>query len=259
MHFSERDHVILDLIEIAGFATFQELSDKLPVSPATLRRDLERLHQAGKLARVRGGARLPDVVRNSTPDLPAVPFHSNINQSRKEKAAIGRAATGLCRPGDAVIIDGGSTTLQMCPHLEELGLEVLTNSLDVAGILLQQPNTGVVIPGGVVFREQNIVLSPFEDVAPRNFRASRMFMSCAAISHYGLMQSDVLLAQAQRQLLAVADELVVLADSGKFTASAGYAVCKLSRVATLITDIGIAPACEDLIRNAGIRLIKVDI
>ncbi len=257
MHASDRDQVILNLLDVGGFLSFQELSNKLPVSPATLRRDLERLHQAGKLSRVHGGARLSNAARNATAQLLGVPFHANVNRARKEKAAIGRAAAAICRSGDAVIIDGGSTTLQMCPHLENLGLQVLTNSLHIAGILLQQPNTNVSIPGGMVFREQNIVLDPFEGVALRNFRASRMFMSCAAISHFGLMQSDIILMQAERQLLAIADELVVLADSEKFTAAAGYAVCELSRVATLITDIGLAPAHDDLIRSAGIQLIKV--
>ena len=66
--------------------------------------------------------------------------------------------------------------------------------------LLQQPNTGVSIPGGVVFREQNIVLDPFVDASPRSFHASRMFMGTAAVSRHGLMQSDIILVQAERKL-----------------------------------------------------------
>jgi len=258
MHATERDRVILNLLEEQRFVSFRELSRRLSASAATLRRDLERLQDQGKLKRVRGGAQLGAEQEIGGFHLQGVPFHENVGRNRAAKEAIGRAAAALCRPGEAVIIDGGSTTLQMCPHLEPLKLQVLTNSLHIVGALLQQPGTGVSIPGGVVFREQNIVLDPFVDASTRSFHASRMFMGTAAVTRFGLMQSDIILVQAERKLLNLADQLVVLVDSGKFTASAAHQLCDLSRVHTLVTDNRIADTAAKMIADAGVKLIVVD-
>jgi DeoR family transcriptional regulator, ulaG and ulaABCDEF operon transcriptional repressor len=260
MHATERDRVILGLLEERGFVSFRELSQRLSASPATLRRDLERLQEAGKLNRVRGGAQLGATAQAADrAHLQGVPFHENINRNRTAKEAIGLAAAKLCRPGEAVIIDGGSTTLQMCSHLETLGLQVLTNSLHIVSALLQQPNTGVSIPGGVVFREQNIVLDPFDNSAERGFHATRMFLGAAAVTRHGLMQSDIILVQAEHKLLSQADELIALVDSSKFTASAGHLLCELTRVNILITDSHVTDTSVKMVESYGVKLIIVDI
>jgi len=258
MHATERDWVILNLLDERGFVSFQELSRRLDASPATLRRDLDRLQVDGKLVRVRGGAQPNTTGRDGGLHLQGVPFHENINRNRAAKEAIGKAAAALCRPGDAVIIDGGSTTLQMCPDLEPLGLQVLTNSLHIVSALLQQPNTRVSIPGGVVFREQNIVLDPFDDTSTRSFHASRMFVGAAAVNRHGLMQSDIILVQAERKLLALTEELIALVDSSKFHASAGHMLCELAKVNTLITDSDIDDTSAKILEDAGVRLVIAD-
>lgn len=258
MHAAERDRVILNLLEEQRFVSFRELSRRLSASAATLRRDLERLQEAGKLKRVRGGAQIGPDAENVGFHLQGVPFHENVNRNRSAKEAIGKAAAELCKPGEAVIIDGGSTTLQMCPHLEALKLQVLTNSLHIVSALLQQPNTGVSIPGGVVFREQNIVLDPFSDATTRTFHASRMFIGAAAVMRHGLMQSDIILVQAERKLLSLADEVVALVDSSKFNASAGHQLCELDRVGTLITDNRVDPEAARMVEGAGVELVVVD-
>lgn len=258
MHATERDRVILNLLEEQRFVSFRELSRRLSASAATLRRDLERLQEAGKLKRVRGGAQIGADNDVTGFHLQGVPFHENVNRNRSAKEAIGKAAAQLCRPGEAVIIDGGSTTLQMCPHLEPLKLQVLTNSLHIVSALLQQPNTGVSIPGGVVFREQNIVLDPFVDATTRTFHASRMFIGTAAVTRHGLMQSDIILVQAERKLLNLADHLIALVDSSKFSASAAHQLCELARVHTLITDKNIDSTSAKMVEAAGVELITVD-
>ncbi len=256
MHATERDRVILGLLDEKGFVSFRELSRRVTASPATLRRDLERLQSGGRLVRVRGGVQPAGGVDHmSNHHLQGVPFHENINRNRAAKEAIGKAAAELCRPGDAVIIDGGSTTLSMCPHLEALKLQVLTNSLHIVSALLQQPSTGISITGGVVFREQNVVLDPFDQTDTRVFHASRMFVGAAAVTRHGLMQSDIILVQAERKLLSQADELVALVDSTKFAAAAGHLLCELSRVYILITDSNIDAASARMIESAGVKLI----
>jgi len=262
MHAAERERLILQLLQQRGFIAFQELDAQIEASPATLRRDLEKLESAGQIVRVRGGARLATEAAASGPEevrqLGGIPFHQNVQRHLPAKKAIGRAAAALCRAGESVIIDGGSTTLQMCAHLETLGLQVLSNSLHIINALLPQSGTRIAIPAGTVFREQNIVLSPFDDDGMSRYRASRLFMGAASIGRHGAMQTDVILAQAERRLLERADELVVLVDSSKFLAPAGHVVCELAEIDVVITDSGIRDADRRMLERAGVKVLITD-
>ena len=254
MHVEDRERTILAMLEHRGFVTFRELDKRLSASPATLRRDLERLALAGRIVRVHGGAKMPDAV---TTGLTGVPFHENIKKNAAAKAAIGKAAAELCRPGESIIIDGGSTTLQMCPHLEGLELQVVTNSLHIVSALFPQPKTRVYLPAGAVFREQNIVLSPFEDDGTSHYQASKIFIGAAGVGPRGLMQTDVILLQAERRLMARASSVVLMVDSSKFRVSGGQAVCELRSIGTVITDEGISEKDARMVKRAGAKLIVV--
>jgi DeoR family ulaG and ulaABCDEF operon transcriptional repressor len=259
MHAAEREQLILTLLEARGFVAFQDLDSRVDASPATIRRDLDKLETAGKIVRVRGGARLvrQEAAGGGGPQLSGVPFHENMSRNLSAKQAIGRAAAQLCRNGDSIIIDGGSTTLQMCPHLENLSLQVLTNSLHIVSALLPQQKTSILIPAGTLFREQNIVLSPYEDDGMSQYRASRLFMGAAAVGQHGVMQTDVILVQAERRLIGLADELVLLVDSSKLEGQTGHAVCALGDVAVMITDDGISDAAAAMIEASVQRMIVV--
>jgi len=257
MHAEERDSLILDLIGKTGFVSFKSLEATIPASPATLRRDLDRLEDKGVIQRVRGGARLVEEAseRNDMQSLAGVPFHENIDRNRKQKEAIGRAAAGLCKPGESIIIDGGSTTLQMCRHLAGLNLQVLSNSLHVVSALLPQPGTRIAVPGGSVFREQNIILGiGGEECMPRVY-APRLFMGAAFVGAQGVMQADVVLAAAERQMIDRAEWVALLVDSSKFTAPSGSVVCELSELDVIVTDAAISEAHARMIEQAGVELI----
>src|SRR5579872_6078958 len=232
MHATQRDAEILRLLQSQGFVSFRQLSTRLDASSATIRRDLERLEGEGRISRVRGGARLagPDAEK-----LVGTPFELNRTRQAAQKAAIGRAAAAFCRPGEAVIIDGGTTTFAMCSHLAGLELQVLTNSLHIIGELIPQAGTRLAAPGGQIFREQNIILSPFEDDGLSRYHAAKMFMGAAAVGPRGLMQADVVLIQAEQKLMNRADQLVVLVDSSKFRTSASFVVCGLGAIDAVVT------------------------
>jgi DeoR family ulaG and ulaABCDEF operon transcriptional repressor len=258
MHASEREKAILELLRQRGFIAFRELEKQLDASPATLRRDLERMANEGHIARVRGGARLATrKARTSGPptNLSGVPFHENVALRRAEKEAIGRAAAGLCKPGRAIMIDGGSTTLQMCRHLEGLKLQVLTNSLHIVSALLGQAGTRVLVPGGSVFREQNIILSASgDDLMPR-FHAPQLFMGAAAVGTQGVMQADVVLVAAERRLIERAEQVILLVDSSKFQHSSGNVVCELKDVDIVVTDRGLDSKHRAMLEAARIKVV----
>jgi DeoR family ulaG and ulaABCDEF operon transcriptional repressor len=183
MHATERERLILATLAPNGFVTYRDLEARLGASPATIRRDLAKLESDGRIVRVHGGARLAEAEgeqRQAGQNLAGTPFELAITRNLPAKQAIGRAAAALCQVGQAVMIDGGTTTLQMCPYLAGLDLQVLTNSLHIVDALLPQPGTRILVPSGTVFREQNIILAPAgEDSMPR-FHAPRLFMGAAA-------------------------------------------------------------------------------
>lgn len=261
MHANEREALILSLLSARSFVSFRDLEARVDGSPATIRRDLERLAQSGKLSRVRGGIKLVDGSTPS-PQLPApslhltgVPFHENIARNRAAKEVIGRAAAALCTPGEGVMIDGGSTTLQMCPNLAGLNLQVLTNSLHIVSALIGQAGTRVLVPSGAVFPEQNIILSVFGDDGMPSFHAPKLFMGAAAVGAQGLMQADVVLVAAERRLIERADEIIVLVDSSKFDGPSGHVVCGLDQIDVIVTDDRINSTAVTDIENAGVKLI----
>lgn len=259
MHATERESFILNLLVDKGFVSFRELEQKLEGSPATIRRDLERLDNEGKLVRVRGGAKLTGAAKpardQSSLRLGGTPFDENIARNLDEKKKIGKAAADLCRPGEAIMMDGGTTTLQMCPYLDGLGLQVLTNSLHIVLSLLGQPDTRVLVPSGAVFREQNIILPVFGEDGMPQFHAPRLFMGAASIGARGLMQADVVLVAGERRFIERAEQIIVLADATKFEAPSGNVVCPLEEINMIITDERLTDRAAAFIEAAGVKLL----
>jgi DeoR family transcriptional regulator, ulaG and ulaABCDEF operon transcriptional repressor len=261
MHVSEREILILSLLGERGFVSFRDLEKRVNGSPATIRRDLERLAREGQLVRIRGGVKSgsgsapPTNALASALHLAGVPFHENIARNHAEKEAIGQTAAALCKPGEGVMIDGGSTTLQMCPHLAGLNLQVLTNSLHIVSALINQNGTRILVPSGAVFPEQNIILSVFGDDGMPRFHAPKLFMGAASLGPAGLMQADIVLVAGERRLIERADEIVVLVDATKFDGPSGNVVCALDEIDVIITDDRITDAAAQMIDRAGVRLI----
>jgi DeoR family ulaG and ulaABCDEF operon transcriptional repressor len=267
MHSAERERLILEYLDRQGFVSFQDLERRVEASPATIRRDLERLTSAGLITRVRGGAKRAQGTKSAEspaaadpvrPGLTGVPFHENIHRNRPQKEAIGRAAAKLCTAGEAIMIDGGSTTLQMCQHFADLNMQVFTNSLHIVNALLQQAGTRVLVPAGQVFREQSIILSAAGDDGMPRFHAPKLFMGAASLGAAGLMQADIILVVAERRLMDRADEIIVLVDSSKFDGPSGHVVCPLEELDAVVTDSGISPEHTRMLERAGVRLVIAD-
>jgi DeoR family transcriptional regulator, ulaG and ulaABCDEF operon transcriptional repressor len=261
MHANERETLILSLLNERGFVSFRALEKCISSSPATIRRDLERMGAEGLLVRVRGGIKAvsgspqtPNALASAL-HLAGVPFHENIARNAEEKRAIGKAAAALCMPGEGVMIDGGSTTLQMCPHLGGLTLQVLTNSLHIVSALINQAGTRILVPSGAVFPEQNIILSVFGDDGMPRFHAPKLFMGAASIGPAGLMQADIVLVAGERRLIQRADEIIVLVDATKFDGPSGNVVCALEEIDTIITDDRVSDATVQMIERAQVNLV----
>ena len=147
----------------------------------------------------------------------------------------------------------------MVHYLNQKIMAVFTNSFPIAEHLLKHSKNVVTLPGGTIYREQNIILSPFENDMTQNFSAKRMFTSTQAISPFGIMESDPLLILAEQKLLSQAEELIVLADSSKFKQHSSLVLCKLARIAMVITDDGISDREAAIITDAGVKLNIVSV
>jgi DeoR/GlpR family transcriptional regulator of sugar metabolism len=253
MHERERHKLILSAVQERPVVTVAELVDMTGTSEATIRRDIGALHVAGRLRRVRGGAEA--LHPPQTVGIAGRPFSVNEGVNIDKKRVIARAAVELCEDGESIIINGGTTTFQMVHHLARRRIQILTNSFPIAEHLLRNSKNTITVPGGAIYREQNIILSPFENDVTRNFYAHRMFMGAQGVSPIGVMEGDPLLIQAEQKLIDQAEELVLLVDSSKFSSRSSLILCPLERLHTIITDDEIEMRDAKLVEQLGVRLI----
>lgn len=253
MRQPQRHREIVRILDRQPLASVNDLCAALKASPATVRRDLKALAAEGHIRRIHGGAEPAEAPGH----LSGTPFSRNLLTKVSEKKAIARAAAGLCADGESIIMDAGSTTYFMCPHLKGRGVQVLSNSIPIAQDLIGDPSVRLHVPGGEIFREQNIILSPFANDGTSQYSATKMFLGAAAISAKGLLQTDTILIQAEQRLMERAEELIVVVDSSKFSADANLILCSLDCIDRLVTDTGINEASVAMLESAGIDVIQV--
>lgn len=257
MHEKERHRIILSVVQEKPVATVLELVELTDSSEATIRRDIAALHMQKRLRRVRGGAEAinpPQFV-----GLAGRPYSVNETINIRKKQAIAKEAVNLCNDGDPIIINGGTTTFQMVHLLTNRRMQVFTNSFPIAEHLLKHSKNTVMLSGGTIYREQNIILSPFDNDVTRNFYARCMFMGAQGLGPLGLMEADPLLIQAEQKLIDQADELIVLADSSKFKKRSSLILCGLKRIATIITDSEIEDHVAQMLEDAGVQLVVAEV
>lgn len=256
MHETERHRVILASVQSRPVATVAELCDVTGSSEATIRRDIAALHVQGRVRRVRGGAEAINPPAQG--GLIGRPFSVNETINMAQKRAIARLAAEMCADGEPIIINGGTTTYQMVHHLVSKRLSVFTNSFAIAEFLIHNSRNSVIIPGGTIYREQNVILSPFGGVVAGHFYAKRMFIGCQGIGPYGLMEADPMVVQSELALIGQAEELVLLADSSKFSGRSSLILCGLDRIAAVITDSGVRDEDRQMLETAGVRLFVAE-
>ena len=253
MHERERHKLILNAVQERPVATIAELVELTATSEATIRRDISALHIQGRLRRVRGGAEAlhpPQFL-----GIAGRPFKVSEAVNVEKKRAIAEAAVALCADGDSIIMNAGTTTFQMVHFLSASRLQVMTNSFMIAEHLIKHTRNNVMVPGGLIYREQATILSPFDDDVTKNFFAHRMFMGAQGVGRLGVMERDPLMVQGERKLIEQAEQLVVLVDSSKFLQRSSLIVCPLESVHTIITDDGVSDDVAAMIEAAGVKLI----
>ncbi len=252
MLVEERRQKVLDLVGRRGFVALADLAKSIEVSESTIRRDLEHLHQQGVLKRTHGGA----IYVGDGLTLPAL--EERTGSQVEEKRAIGRAAASLIGDGDAILLDGGTTTLEVARRLIGKRIQIVTNSLPIANLFASNHETDLVMLGGYVYPKTGVALGPLTVRMMENIHVQKAILSVGGITAKGLFNSNLLLVETEQQMMRCADEVVVVADHTKIGRQALAYLCDLAAIDTIVVDSGVTPQQEEIIGKADIRLIKVE-
>lgn len=249
MLVEERRQRVLDLVSQRGFMSLTDLASAIQVSESTVRRDLEYWHQQGSLRRTHGGV----MFIGDGNGLPAL--EERATRQLEEKKAIARAAVERMRDGDAILLDGGTTTLEVARALQGRSLQVVTNSLPIAMLFAASRETDLILLGGYVYPKTGVALGPLTIRSLPDVHVNQAVMSCSGITARGLFNSNLLLVETQRAMMRCADEVVVVADHTKVGRPALAFLCETAEIDTLIVDSGINATQRELLAASDVRLI----
>ncbi len=239
---------LLELVSKQGFATLDQLTRALGVSESTVRRDLEALDLAGSVKRTHGGA----VYSGELRAMPA--FEDRTQTAAAEKRAIGRATAALIEDGDTVLLDGGTTTLEVARAIQGRRLQVVTNSLPIAQLLASSQQTDLILIGGYVYPRTGVAMGPLAVATMQEIRVRKAILGAGGIVADGIYNSNLLLVETERQMMACGQEVLIVADQTKFGRLALAKLCGLDEVHRLVTDPGIPPEFRPILEAAGVQV-----
>jgi DeoR/GlpR family transcriptional regulator of sugar metabolism len=245
----ERRQKVLDLVSRRGFVALADLAQAIEASESTIRRDLDFLNQLGVLKRTHGGA----IYLGDGTTLPAL--EDRTGSQVDEKRAIAKVAARYIGDAEAILLDGGTTTLEVARQLVSRPLQIVTNSLPIANLFASSRETDLVMLGGYVYPRTGVALGPLTVRMMEDIHVHRAILSVGGITAKGLFNSNLLLVETERQMMRCADEVVVVADHTKIGRQALAFLCELSTIDTLIVDGPLTQDQRQLIEQAGVRLI----
>ena len=230
----------------AGTSGVAELAAKFGVSEMTVRRDLGELARAGKLQRVRGGA-------IGVPNEP--PFAETAIERIGAKDRIGTAAAELIEEGTTVMIDIGTTTLQLARKLHGRRITVITTSLAVFEELYRDPAITMILPGGIVRRNYLSLVGPITKSSLSQLRADIMFLGTSGVDYdLAVWDSTMIEVPVKRAMIDASRSVVLLADCAKFGGDGLVRVCNGVELDRVVTDVPLGAAYQEAISSAGLAV-----
>jgi DeoR/GlpR family transcriptional regulator of sugar metabolism len=256
MLIAERQSLLQELIASRGMIDLETLAAELRVSQSTVRRDVDALVQRGLVTRTHGGVVWVGE-RDNGPSSSVRPyaFDQRMDYQVQGKQRIARAARDLVRPGDTILLDGGTTTYYLARELVGVPLQLVTNSLPIANLFLNDEHVELVVVGGLLYPRYGVLLGPTAEHALESIHPKTLFFSVAGIHDGSLYNQNLLLVQSERRMMHQAQRVVLLADQSKFAQQALSRLCGLDQIDTIVTDE--PPTTEDQarIQDAGCELI----
>lgn len=246
----DRQKRIASLIRERGVMRASELTDLFGVTDETIRRDLAHLAEVGIVRRLHGGAVAEHTREESN-------FDRRRREHQAEKVAIARAAAAYITDGSTIIIDSGTTTVQLARELKDRrDLVVVTNAVTNAVELMDNPNVTVVLTGGVI---RPATFGAVGEMAVANLselRVDQVYLAISGISiEGGLTYPSFEEAAVKRAMIASASEVILLVDSSKFGRDSMVRVAPLELVTRIITDPGVDRQMVDHLHDIGVELV----
>jgi len=240
-----------ELIRGKGVIRVEEICSRLRVSPATVRRDLDQLEEAGTIRRVHGGA----VSVESRLEEPL--FDDKASIAEREKHHIAQAALQFVEPGDTIYLDGGSTVLEFAQLLHDrTNLTVVTNSLRAAHELAGR-GPRLILIGGELRRLSQTMVGPLTRCILQGLHLDKAFMGTIGLSlKEGLTTTDPSEAYTKELVMSQARQVILLADSGKAGKVAFASAGHLEKVHVFVTDKALDKNFAKELIKKGIKVIK---
>ncbi|MCE7007888.1 DeoR/GlpR family DNA-binding transcription regulator [Kibdelosporangium philippinense] len=246
----QRRHAeILRCLTQDGSASVTALCAQLATSAATIRRDLIWLEREGVLTRVHGGAVLsPSHER---------PFERVASEDCGAKDAVAKAAASLVHDGESVLLDIGTTTHRLAAHLRGREITVLTSNLAVYEELADDNSVELILLGGVVRRNYRSMVGFLTEDALRQVRVDRVFLGAAGIRDDGSVMDDTVVeVPLKRAMVTAADQVVLLADRGKFPGGGLARICGPEEIDVLVTNADTSGPGLNVIREVGVEVLE---
>ncbi|GIH28471.1 DeoR family transcriptional regulator [Acrocarpospora phusangensis] len=246
---------LLAHVRSRGSVSVDDLAALLNVSVSTVRRDLDEMDERGLLRRVHGGA----VSVEGGPEVAETPMVERSVRNLDEKRRIAARAAQLVTPGSAVLLTGGSTTAQMVPHLVAVpDITVVTNSVAIAYAIGTSSETAqVLVLGGLMRNAELSLLGHLTTQALADVHIDVGFFSAYGLDPgYGMLGAHLAEAETDRNMIAAAKRLVILADHSKFSQRSAVRIAPLSRIDTVVTDTGTPVEAVAALEGAGVTVLS---
>jgi DeoR family fructose operon transcriptional repressor len=252
---AERQINIINILKERGSVGVSELGEFCGASENTIRRDLLKLQRDGILRKTRGGA-----IVNSSGGI-ELPDIQRVDRDCEEKTRIGRAAAEMVQDGETIIVDTGTTTLQIIPNLKtRRNLTVITNSLSTGNLLSDIPDIVTIVTGGILRPvTRSLVGFPAETFLQHQINTvSTAFLGMGGVDiERGCTNPNPFEVEVKRAMIASARRVVVMIASGKVGYVAPFPVCPLSDVHVVITGRSLPGDTADRLRARGVELVLV--
>lgn len=253
MLVAERYDKIVALVNDRGSIRVSELSELCSVTEETIRRDLDRLEQQGKLRRSHGGAVSVKDAQAETPYFEREVMH------QEEKKRIARAAVALIEPYDRIALDASSTAWYMASILPDIPLTVLTNSVKVALELSSKEKMEVISTGGILASRSLSYVGPMAERSLEAYYVEKAFVSCKGVHlERGISESNELQAMVKHKLIKQARSVYILADASKIGVQAFTHVAGWEDIDAIITDNHVGAEDARLLREKNLQLIVAE-
>jgi DeoR family transcriptional regulator, glycerol-3-phosphate regulon repressor len=241
---------ILDIARREGKVTVEGLARHFDVTLQTIRRDLAELAEAGRLERVHGGAVLPSGTSN-------IGYEERRSLHGEAKAAMGRACAALIPHDCSLFLAIGTSTEAVARELlRHRNLLVVTSNINVANILLGNPECQVILAGGTIRRSDGGLVGPLAVQTIRQFKFDVAVIGCSAMDEDGdLLDFDLQEVGVNQAILAQSRRTVLVSDHSKLQRSAPARIASLADVETFVTDRPLPPALAQRCRDWDTKVI----